>query len=173
MENLFMVLDDGRTYSTLDGCKIVAVDSGLSTEQIEEILAEEDYVPLYEFGGGAPDAERCFVVEREISDQDNLYVFTHERQAFEFAARYPGACVHVETPMGEGAGAQFLIDTAADARDGEDEFITAAERAAHADGQAGRPDEVELCVYDEERVSERAAYLRGRAGLAVRPGCED
>ena len=46
-----MILDDGETFSSLKGCKIVKVPNGWDTEQVEAALSEgnQELVVVHQF----------------------------------------------------------------------------------------------------------------------------
>ena len=46
---LITVLNDGETYTNIEGSHIVAVDDNMSAEDIEEMLAEDNYA-AFELG---------------------------------------------------------------------------------------------------------------------------
>lgn len=51
----YMVLNDGETYTDLQGCRIVQVDEA-AAEGLDHdlVIAEQKYVLLYEFDGTEP-----------------------------------------------------------------------------------------------------------------------
>jgi hypothetical protein len=51
---LIMVLNDGETFSDLDGCAIVEVPDDALTERIEQLLAEKQGRKVYSFGPEGP-----------------------------------------------------------------------------------------------------------------------
>jgi hypothetical protein len=147
----------GHTEADIEAMdRFDAFEAGMTAgKETEQILARNETL----------NDEDVWIVQRDVSYPDNLYVFTDERLAFELAGRYPGATVHRESIL----RGQFLIDTA---EDDHNDTLTHDEVDAW---DAGRTVGALLTQADpvtsgDEDIKRRAAWLRGKARLGVLPG---